>query len=243
MPCYNGGAARTAPLPGNSTVSGRDPQGCRRFFSTKGAIAMEPTPRAASAEGETANPDPAATGELFRLAYDELRRMAERCFTRERTGHTLQATALVHEACLRLMDAHPSAWNDTGHFFRTAATVMRHLLINHARDRRRQKRGGDVAVLPMDSVVVAWEARSLDLIAPDEALEKLSGLDARQAQLVELRFFAGLSKNEVAEVLGVSLRTAENDWALARSFLLREVKKGSTVRTAGPGSAAGAQSP
>lgn len=160
--------------------------------------------------------------------YDQLRSLADQYLRAERTDHTLQATALVHEAFLRLTQQDPDRWNDRDHFFRAAAMAMRRILVNHARDRRTLKRGGDTPRVTLDSAVAVLEERSLDLIALNEALDKLAHLDPRQAQVVELRFFAGLDVSDAAVILGISPRTVEADWSLAKAWLLREITKGST---------------
>jgi RNA polymerase sigma-70 factor (ECF subfamily) len=166
----------------------------------------------------------AQMADLLPLVYDDLRRLADGLFRQERPDHTLQATALVHEAYLRLMQRLPAQWHSREHFFRAAAVVMRHILVNHARDRRRLKRGGMAGEVPLSESLAVFEERAVDLVALDEALMRLAELDKRQAQVVELRFFAGLSEAEVANVLGVSTRTVEGEWALARAWLLREVR-------------------
>ncbi len=174
--------------------------------------------------------------------YDQLRTLADQYLRAERPGHTLQATALVHEAFLRLTQQDPARFNDREHFFRTAAVAMRRILVNHARDRRALKRGGDSPRVPLDSAVAMLEERSLDLIALDEALQKLAELDPCQAQVVELRFFGGLDVNDTAAILGISPRTVVADWGLAKAWLLREVTKGATS-AALPLDAPGASSP
>ncbi|HNQ23065.1 MAG TPA: sigma-70 family RNA polymerase sigma factor [Phycisphaerae bacterium] len=170
-----------------------------------------------------ADGDGAAAQELFEAVYEELHVLAQRCFRRERTDHTLQATALVHEAYLKLVNQQGVRWEDRAHFFAVAARVMRHVLVNHARARKAAKRGGDRGRTPLSQVVIAADTRSLDLIALDEALKKLAALDERQSRIVELRFFGGLSSEEVAGTLGVSLRTVEGEWHLAKAWLLREI--------------------
>jgi RNA polymerase sigma-70 factor (ECF subfamily) len=167
--------------------------------------------------------DRTVMAELLPLVYEDLRRLADGLFSHERRDHTLQPTALVHEAYLRLMQQSPERWQSREHFFRAAAVVMRHILVNHARDRRRLKRGGAANQVPLDDGLAVFEERAIDLVALDEALSRLAEFDKRQAQIVELRFFAGLSPAEVGEVLGVSPRTVEGDWALARAWLLREI--------------------
>jgi RNA polymerase sigma factor (TIGR02999 family) len=162
--------------------------------------------------------------ELLPLVYAELHAIAGGYLRRERAGHTLQPTALVHEAYLRLSDKDAPKWKDRRHFYRAAAVVMRSILVNHARDRRRQKRAGDRRRVPLDDTLELIDERAIDLIALDEALERLAQLGPRQATLVELRFFTGLSIAEAADVLGVSPRTVDMDWKLARGWLRRELR-------------------
>ena len=168
--------------------------------------------------------DRAALAELFEAVYDELRQIAERYFRREQSDHTLQPTALVHEAYLKLVDQSGIRWNDRAHFFGIAARAMRQILVNHALARKAAKRGGDRQRTPLSQIVVAANSRALDLVTLDEALEKLAQLDERQGRIVELRFFGGLTNKEVAEVLGVSLRTIEGEWSIAKAWLLREIE-------------------
>ncbi|MCB9915042.1 MAG: sigma-70 family RNA polymerase sigma factor [Planctomycetes bacterium] len=156
--------------------------------------------------------------ELLQVAYAQLRELAERYLRRERIDHTLQPTALVHEAWLRLEG--DGAWRDRTHFFATAARAMRHVLVDHARARRRAKRGGGWARVELDPGL-GLDERELDLVDLDRALAELAARDERQAALVELRFFGGLAMPAVAEVLGVSLGTAERDWRFARAWLAR----------------------
>ncbi len=161
----------------------------------------------------------AAADRLLPLLYSELRRLAQGLLRHERGDHTLQATALVHEAYVRLVGQRSVGFHDRAEFFRAAATAMRRVLVDHARTRGRRKRGGDARRTSLDDLVAELEHRSADLVALDEALEELSEIDATKARLVELRFFAGLSVNETAEVLGLSVRTAERHWTLARAWL------------------------
>jgi len=170
--------------------------------------------------------DREAFSELMPLVYDELHAIASAYMRRERPDHTFQPTALVNEAYLRLSSKDPPRWSDRAHFYRAAAAVMRAILVNHARDRQALKREAAVHRVPLDEALAAYEARAIDLIALDEALERLAVIDARQATLVELRFFAGLSMEQTAEVLGVSARTVDTDWKLARAWLSRELSSG-----------------
>ena len=168
--------------------------------------------------------DRAVLETLVPLVYDELRGIAVRQMGRERADHTLQPTALVHEALMRLVRRENPAWENRRHFLRSAAAVMRSVLINHARDRNRQKRGGDNKKLPLDELVGAYEEKAGDLTALDEALRKLAMENSRQAELVTMRFFAGASLKEVADALGVSERTVKSDWAMARMWLWRALR-------------------
>ncbi len=163
---------------------------------------------------------PAASERLFPLVYDEMHALAEQVFRRERPGHTLQPTALVHEAYLRLVGHAGGEWKSRAHFYAVAARVMRRILINHAEAHRAAKRGGDRhRVTLAEDQTPAPEARDVDLLALDEALAGLEALDERQCRVVELRFFAGLGVEETARVLGVSDRTVELDWKMARAWL------------------------
>jgi len=167
-----------------------------------------------------------ALAKLLPLVYEELRRLASSYLKRERVGHTLQATALVHEAYLRLVDQRSVQWQNRGHFFAVAAQAMRRILVNHAVSRGRQKRGGGHARVSLEEPVAVIGEQDIDLVALDEALHKLANLDQRKSQLVELRFFDGLSAEEAGEVLGVSLATVKREWDLAKAWLRREVEKG-----------------
>lgn len=166
-----------------------------------------------------------AVERLVPLVYRELHGLASRHLARERGAHTLQPTALVHEAYLRLSKTASPDWQDRGHFFAVAARVMRRILVDHARQRRRIKRGGAAPVVPLDDVEPAAGAAidPLDALALDGALSRLEDLDAQQAKVVELRFFGGLTVEETAEVMGVSSGTVKRDWAVARAWLYREL--------------------
>jgi RNA polymerase sigma factor (TIGR02999 family) len=164
-----------------------------------------------------------AAAELFQVLYGELRALAERLFRGQRRGHTLQPTALLHEAYLKVVQA-PGAWQDKAHFFAVASKAMRQILMNHARDRAAQKRGGARGGARVTLVEVADAEGPLDLLDLHEALEELERLDARQARIAELRFFAGLSVPEVAEVLGLAPRTVELEWKMAKDLLARRLR-------------------
>lgn len=167
-----------------------------------------------------------ASEELLPLVYAELRRLAASRLNQERAGQTLTATALVHEAWLRLVgDANEQCWDNRGHFFAAAAEAMRRILIDRARHRKSLKAGGDRQRIGLTAVDPADTVCEVDLLALDEALERLAALDQRKAQLVKLRFFAGLTMAEAARVLGVSQSTADNDWAYARSWLKLELEE------------------
>ena len=167
--------------------------------------------------------DKAALDELMPVVYDELRRLAQRYLSRERPGHTLQTTALVHEAYLRLVDQRSVNWQNRAQFFGIAAQMMRRILINHAKDRHAKKRQGYAARVSLDDAVSFFEQRELDLVALDEALNGLALLDPQQTQIVELRFFGGLTIEEVAEVLGLSPATIKREWDSAKLWLRRQL--------------------
>ncbi len=178
---------------------------------------------------EVADGSDSAVGRLIPLVYDELRALAESYLKQERAGHTLQATALVHEAYLRLVSQQDAQWRDRAHFFAVAAQTIRRVLLDHARGHLRAKRGGDRARVALDESI-AWGGQpDLDIIALDEALQHLATLHKRHAQVVELRFFGGLTIKETAAVVGVSERTVNDDWRVAKSWLLRELDPSPTV--------------
>ncbi len=167
-----------------------------------------------------------ATEDLLPLVYDELRQLAARKLAHEKPGQTLQATALVHEVYIRLVNVEqPQHWKGRGHFFATAAEAMRRILIEQARHKHTQKAGGLRVDLPDLELEQAAARPQLDLLALDEALEKLEATDKRKAELVKLRFFAGLTNEQAAEALGVSTSTADNDWAYAKTWLRVEMSK------------------
>ncbi len=170
--------------------------------------------------------DARASEQLLPLVYDELRRLAAQRLAQDKPGQTLQATALVHEAYLRLVGSQDPGWNGRGHFFAAAAEAMRRILVERARRKKRLRRGGEGCRLSLDDVELIDEAPPEDLLAVDEALERLARKDAVAAQLVKLRFFAGLTMPEAAEALGLPLRTAERNWAYARTWLHREISRG-----------------
>jgi RNA polymerase sigma factor (TIGR02999 family) len=163
---------------------------------------------------------------LIPLIYRELRQRARRYMGRERPGHTLQTTALINEAYLRLVSSNPVAWESRSHFFAVAACMMRRILVDHARTRRSLKRGGEGRPVSLDEELLVSASPARDLVTLDDALEALSALDARKGRVVELRFFGGLSVEETAGVLKVSSQTVLRDWKLAKVWLLREMKRG-----------------
>ncbi len=168
--------------------------------------------------------NPTATEKLLPLVYNELRRLAAARLAHEKPGQTLQATALVHEAYLRLVDAEKAQhWNGRGHFFGAAAEAMRRILVDSARRKAGEKRGGNLERVELNEGQLAAAGRSIDLIALDEALERLAERDPRKAELVKLRFFAGLSIRQAADALGISESTADADWAYAKSWLRLQV--------------------
>lgn len=169
--------------------------------------------------------DSAALDRLIPLVYDELRRRAHRYMMRERPGHTLQTTGLVNEAYLRLIDAGQVDWKDRAHFFALSANLMRRILVEAARSRGRLKRGAEFPKLELNEAVIGSVRRDADLAALDDALTALSEIDPREAKVVELRFFGGLSVAETAEALGVAERTVMRDWDHARVWLLKALDR------------------
>ena len=167
----------------------------------------------------------AALEELMPLVYDELRKVAARHLRRQRPGHTLQTTALVNEAYLRLIDSSQVRWQNRAHFFAISAQLMRRILVDFARSRSNLKRGGGAEQVSLDEALVITPERGADLLALDDALTRLAELNPRQAQVVELRYFGGLNEEESAEALKISLRTVQRDWNLARLWLYRELSK------------------
>jgi RNA polymerase sigma factor (TIGR02999 family) len=170
--------------------------------------------------------DSAASEAIIPLLYGELRAVAARCLKSERRGHTLQPTALVHEAFLKLVDQQNANFQSRGHFMAIAAMVMRRILVSHAEKRAAAKRGGGAARVPLDEELGSSGERNIDLIAMDEALNKLADRDPRKAKVVEQRFFAGIEMSQIAENLGVSLSTVKRDWEYARTWLMREIDCG-----------------
>lgn len=167
-----------------------------------------------------------AFDKMFPLIYDELRRRASVYLRNERQGHTLQTTALVNEAYLKFFNKNEIDYDDRNHFFAIAANVMRQILVDYARTRKQEKRGGNAENIPLDEArVVSINEKSVDLVKLDEALIELSKFDERQAKIVELKYFGGMSNDETAEILGVSNVTVRRDWDLAKAWLFQELSK------------------
>ena len=169
--------------------------------------------------------DPAALEQLMPLVYNELRRLARAYMNRQRTGHTLQTTALVNEAYLRLVDSSRVRWQDRAHFFAVSAQLMRRVLVDFARGRGNLKRGGGITHIALESAPDLRDERSPDFVALDDALTTLATLNSRQCRIVELRYYGGLSEDETAEVLQISTRTVRREWNLARAWLYRELSR------------------
>ena len=169
------------------------------------------------------NGDESAPDKLFPLVYAELKRTAHRYLRKETPGHTLQTTALVNEAYLRLIDQQRVHWQNRAQFYAIAAIVMRRILVDHARSHARLRRGGGGRRISLDEVATVSDERAAELLALDEALQSLAQVDARRSQVVELRFFGGLSNAEIAEVLKIAPNTVMRDWNMARAWLYREL--------------------
>lgn len=167
--------------------------------------------------------DPKALEALTPVVYDELRRLARSYLRRERPDHTLQSTALVHEAYLKMVDQRQVRWQNRAHFFGVAAQIIRRILVDHARAHKADKRGADAVKLSLDEAMAIPEERQIDLVALDDSLNSLASFDIQQGRIVELRFFGGLSIEETAEVLGVSPATVKRDWAMAKAWLYRDM--------------------
>jgi RNA polymerase sigma factor (TIGR02999 family) len=171
------------------------------------------------------NGNRAALDGLAPLVYDELRRLANSYLRRERSDHTLQGTALVNEAYLRLIDQRNVKWQNRAHFFGVAAQMIRRILVDHARGHQAAKRGAGAAKLSLDEALAVPGARDVDLVNLDEALKELAAFDERQSRIIELRYFAGLSIEETAEVVGISPATVKREWTAARAWLFRQLNR------------------
>ena len=167
-----------------------------------------------------------AANQLLPLVYEELRGLAEQYLRQERAGHTLQPTALVHEAYLRLVNESGATWKNRGHFFAIAARAMRRVLIESARRHKAQKRGCDLERVSLHEGTLADQRADVDVLDLNDAMTRLADMDARKAEIVEMRFFAGLTNEEVADVLGLSRKTVVEDWTVALAWLSRELRKG-----------------
>jgi len=185
---------------------------------------------------ELARGDQAAAEKLVPLVYDELKRLARGYMRRERPDHTLQTTALVHEAYMRLVQQRKPNWQCRSHFFGIAAQIMRRILLDHARGHLRQKRGGPAQVLRLDEALTFSREQSEELVKLNAALERLSAIDPRQSKIVELRYFGGLGVEETSEVLGISPKTVKRDWAVAKAWLHGELsdRRRHAPRSEGP---------
>lgn len=172
--------------------------------------------------------EPRAVENLLPLVYDELHRQAVRFFNRERSGHTLQPTALVHEVYLRLIGQHEVSWRNRAQFFGVAAQMMRRILVSHARARRAEKRGGLEQHITVDAGLAVSPERDVNLLALDEALKNLEAIDPEKSLMVELRFFSGLTVPETAEVMGISPRSVDRQWQTAKAWLHREISRALT---------------
>jgi RNA polymerase sigma factor (TIGR02999 family) len=202
-------------------------------FGPEGGLPMEAAqPAITQLLLESSRGDRSALDKLTPLVYRELRRIAHNQMRRERPGATLQATALVHEAYLKLINQREVSWQNRAHFFAIAAQEMRRILLVYARSSRTQKRGGSYARLTLDEALAVTEDHADDLIAIDEALSALEQLDPRQARIVELRFYVELSVEEIADVLGIGTATVKRDWAMARAWLLQQLQTKPTAAAA-----------
>lgn len=169
------------------------------------------------------NGDREALDALLPVVYEELRKQAANYLRRERVGHTLQTTALIHEAYLKLVDQKNVHWQNRAHFFGIAAQLMRRILVDHARTKKRAKRGGSNIRVSFNEANVLAPSQNLDIVALDEALERLSQIDEQQSRIVELRFFSGLTVEETAAILAISPATVKRDWSMAKAWLHREI--------------------
>jgi RNA polymerase sigma factor (TIGR02999 family) len=167
--------------------------------------------------------DETARDQLMTLVYEELRRLARQCMRHERAGHTLQTTALVNEAYLRMVNSSRVEWHDRAHFFAVAAQLMRRVLVDEARKRHYQKRGGEFTRIELDEALIPAQQREFDLLALDEALDRLAEFAPRKSRVVEMRFFGGLSINETGAVLGISADIVKREWRTAKLWLLQEL--------------------
>jgi len=189
-------------------------------------VSADPSTEVTRLLGNWRRGDPEAREALMPLVYAELRRLAASYLRRERTDHTLQPTALVHEAYLRLVEQKNVQWQDKSHFFAITAQLMRRILVDHARGHLADKRGSGAPKVPLTEAIVMSQERPAELLALDESLSRLASLDVQQARVVELRIFAGLTVEETAEVLSISPATVKRDWRMAKAWLLQDAKSG-----------------
>jgi RNA polymerase sigma factor (TIGR02999 family) len=187
---------------------------------------MSPSPDVTRLLIDWSNGKQEALEELAPVIYSELHKLASRYLRRERPDHTLQSTALVHEAWMKLIDQRNVRWQNRAHFFGVAAQMIRRILVDYARSRHAAKRGANACKLSLDDAIETPQKKDLDLISLDDALKGLADIDPQQSRLVELRFFAGLSIEETAEVLGVSPATVKREWVSAKAWLYREMSRG-----------------
>lgn len=173
---------------------------------------------------DLSNGNERAADELMPVVYDELRRLAKYYMNRERASHTLQATALVHETYLKLIDQRMVDWQNRAHFFGLASEIMRRILVNHARDRRAEKRGGEFQQVSLSAAADAFQQKDLDILVLNDALEELAKFDERKAKVVELKFFGGMTTKEIAGFLQISEATVEREWTFARAWLFARIK-------------------
>jgi RNA polymerase sigma factor (TIGR02999 family) len=173
---------------------------------------------------DLSNGNERAADELLPVVYDELKRIARYYMSRERASHTLQATALVHEAYLKLIDQRKVDWQNRSHFFGLASEIMRRILVNHARDRKAEKRGGEMQQVSLSVALDHFQQKDVDILVLNEALEELAKFDERKAKVVELKFFGGLTTKEICEVLKVSDATVEREWTFAKAWLFAKIK-------------------
>lgn len=200
-----------------------------QFCQLSGAVRLSPSvPNITKLLVDWCNGDKEALNQLMPLVHDELRRMADRYMRNERKGHTLQTSALVNEAYLRLIDHENIPWQNRAHFFGVAAQAMRRILVDHARSRSYLKRGGAAQRVSFDEAATLAEDRAAELVALDDALQELAKFDPRKCLVVELRYFGGLSMEETAEAAGVSVPTVTRDWNTAKAWLLRELTREQT---------------
>jgi RNA polymerase sigma factor (TIGR02999 family) len=173
---------------------------------------------------DLSNGNQRAADEFLPIVYDELKRIARYYMRRERASHTLQATALVHETYLKLIDQRKVDWQNRSHFFGLASEIMRRILVNHARDRKAEKRGGEIQQVSLSIAVNEFKQKDVDILVLNEALEELEKFDKRKAKVVELKFFGGLTTKEICEVLQVSDATVEREWTFAKAWLFARMK-------------------